>query len=116
MPTKKRSERLTAEKVYNFYRDYIAEHGKSPNVREASDHFGHVKSNIHFFLGRLELAGCIKRHRGYRRSVELTNKPYSEHRAKGENRWRHELLDFLEGKSHVTVADLRRRFTSNSPT
>jgi len=47
------------EKVYRFIKQFIAENGYAPTVREIAKGVGCVPSTVHHYLQALRYEGCI---------------------------------------------------------
>jgi repressor LexA len=62
--------------VYDFIKDFWAEHGFSPSYSEIAAHLGGTsKSNIHRLVCALSDRGFIEYRYGRARSITITNRP-----------------------------------------
>ncbi len=83
------------QEVFDFYRQYLKEHGESPSYREVGKALGRDVRNVHYHVKRLELAGCIKRRPGYR-AVEIKDEEFGSFLPTEQRSFRKDLFDYLQ--------------------
>lgn len=65
----------TKQKVLQYLKDYIAQHGYAPTLTEIAKHLGvNALSTVHEHLQFLEERGFIERHEGEERGISLTSR------------------------------------------
>ena len=63
-------------KLYNFVKEFLAEHGFSPSYSEISDHLGiKSKGGVHRLVTALSDRGFIEYRYGRARSITITARP-----------------------------------------
>ena len=67
--------------VLRYFRDYRREHGISPTLEEAAEHFGVSKITVHEHLRQLVAKGAVHRDKAKARAVAVLYDPDEEDRA-----------------------------------
>lgn len=62
---------ITAQRIYDYIRTYIAQYGYGPTIREIAERVNTAPSNAHRHLEKLARAGKIVRRRHVARSIRL---------------------------------------------